>query len=101
MALDGASAVEDGLSALHDPEPSVRGAAARALGALGGSAVGGLRRTVDSSNADAARAAVVALQLTGSPEAAEVLGEIAESHRDESVRTLAAIALGRQVGHEH
>ncbi len=101
VALGGASAVEDGLSALHDPEPSVRGAAARALGALGGSAVGGLRRTVDSSNADAARAAVVALQLTGGPEAAAVLAEVAESHRDESVRTLAAIALGRRIGHKH
>ena len=56
---------------------------------------------MDSSNADAARAAVVALQLTGSPEAAAALAEIAESHRDESVRTLAAIALGRKIGHTH
>src|SRR4030095_7305224 len=97
-----ASAVEDGLSALHDPEPSVRGAAARALGTLGGDAGGGAARAGGSRNAGAAaRAAVVALQLTGSPEAAEVLAEIAESHRDESVRTLAAIALGRQIGHKH
>jgi HEAT repeats len=101
MALGGASAVEDGLTALHDPAPTVRGAAARALGTLGASSVEGLRRTVDSGNADAARAAVVALQLTGSPEASEALAEIAESHRDESVRTLAAIALGRQIGHKH
>jgi hypothetical protein len=42
---------------------------------------------------------VVGLQLTGSPEATEALALIADSHRDESVRTLAAIALGRKVGH--
>ena len=59
LALGGESAVEDGLSALHDPDPSVRSAAARAL------------------------------------------GEIADSHRDEGVRALAAIALGRKIGHVH
>ena len=101
VALGGESVLADGLSALHDPEPSVRGAAARALGSLGGSAVASLRREVDSSDTDAARAAVVALHLTGSPEAAAALAEIAESHRDESIRTLADIALGRKIGHAH
>jgi hypothetical protein len=101
LALGGESAVEDGLSALHDPDPGVRGAAARALGSLGASAIPGLRRKVDSSDEDAARAAVVALQLTGSPEATTALAEIADSHRDEAVRALAAIALGRKIGHVH
>lgn len=101
LALGGASAVEDGLSALHDPDPSVRGAAARALGSLGASAIPGLRRKVDSNDPDAARAAVVALHLTGSPTAVAALAEIADSHRDESVRALAAIALGRKIGHVH
>ncbi|MCI0437211.1 MAG: HEAT repeat domain-containing protein, partial [Gemmatimonadetes bacterium] len=101
LALGGASAVEDGLSALHDPDASVRGAAARALGSLGASAIPGLRRKVDSNDPDAARAAVVALHLTGSPEATAALAEIADSHRDESVRALAAIALGRKIGHVH
>ncbi len=101
LALGGEAAVEEGLSALHDPEPSVRGAAARALGSLGANAVPGLRREVESSDPDAARAAVVALQLTGSPEAAAALAEIADSHSDESVRALAAIALGREIGHAH
>jgi HEAT repeat protein len=73
----------------------------RALGSLGADAVPGLRRTVDSGGPDAARAAVGALQLTGSPEAAAALVEIAESHRDEGVRALATIALGRQLGHTH
>jgi hypothetical protein len=101
VAMQGSAALEDGLGALHDPEPRVRGAAARALGTLGASAVPGLRRAVDSSDLDAARAAVVALHLSGDPEAAAALAEIAESHRDESVRTLAAIALGRRIGHAH
>ena len=101
LALGGESAIEDGLSALHDPEPSVRGAAARALGSLGASAIPGLRRKVDSNDPNAARAAVVALSLTGSPEAAAALAEIADSHRDEGVRALAAIALGRKIGHVH
>ena len=101
FALGGASALEDGLSALHDPDASVRGAAARELGSLGASAVAGLRRTADSGDPDAARAAVVALHLTGTSEATDALAEIAESHRDESVRALAAIALGREVGHVH
>jgi hypothetical protein len=101
VEIGGASAVDDGLTALHDPDPSVRGAAARALGGLGAESVAGLRRTVEAGDADAARAAVVALQLTGSSEAAAALAEIAETHRDESVRTLARIALGRGIGHEH
>jgi HEAT repeats len=101
VALGGDSALEDGLSALHDPDAGVRGAAVRALGSLGASAVPGLRGKVDSNDPEAARAAVVALQLTGSSEATAALVEIAESHRDEGVRALAAIALGRQVGHVH
>jgi len=101
VALGGESAAPDGISALHDPDPSVRGAAARALGSLGAAAVPSLRREVESSDVDAARAAVVALQLTGSPDAKAALVEIADSHRDESVRALAAIALGRKVGHVH
>ena len=99
VATSGGTALEDALGALHDPDPTVRGAAARAVARLGASAVPALRRTVDASDPDAARAAVVALQLTGDPEAAAALAEIAESHPDESVRTLAAIALGRKIGH--
>jgi HEAT repeat protein len=101
VATSGSAALEDGLGALHDPEPSVRGAAARALGSLGAGAVPGLRRAVESNDLDAARAAVVALHLAQDPEASAALAEIAESHREESVRTLAAIALGRKVGDAH
>jgi hypothetical protein len=101
VALGGASALDPALATLHDPEPSVRGSAARALGTLGTSAVPGLRSVVDGSDPDAARAALVALHLTGAPEAKLALEEIAESHRDRGIRALAEIALGRQVGHTH
>jgi hypothetical protein len=101
VAIAGSDALEDGLGAFHDPEPSVRGAAARALAGLGASAVPEIRRAADSNDVDAARTAVVALHLSGGPEAAAALAEVAESHPDECVRALAAIALGREVGHAH
>jgi HEAT repeat protein len=56
---------------------------------------------VDSNDPEAARAAVVALHLTGRPEATAALAEIADSHRDQDVRALAAIALGLKFGHVH
>lgn len=101
VAIGGASALGPALATLHDAEPSVRGSAARALGSLGATAVPGLRDIVDGGDPDAARAALVALHLTGAPEASAALEEIAASHRDEGIRTLAEIALGREVGHVH
>ncbi len=101
VALGGISALDPALATLHDAEPSVRGSAARALGTLGASAVPGLRGVVDGGDPDAARAAVVALHLTGASEANLALEEIAESHRDEGIRALAEIALGREVGDRH
>ncbi len=101
VAIAGASAEGPALAALHDAEPPVRGSAARALGSLGAGAVPGLRGVVEGGDPDAARAAVVALHLTGAPEATAALEEIADSHRDEGIRALAEIALGRQVGHRH
>lgn len=101
VAIAGASAEAPALAALRDAEPSVRGAAARALGSLGATAVPGLRRVVEAGDPDAARAAVVALHLTGAPEATVALEEIAETHRDGSIRALAEVALGREVGHRH
>jgi hypothetical protein len=101
VAIGASGALEEGLAALRDREPSVRGAAAKSVASLGAGAVPGLRQVVDGGDPDAARAAVVALHLTGSAEATQALAEIAETHRDEGVRTLAAIALGRKIGHTH
>ena len=58
-----------------------------------------LRRVVDGGDLDAARAAVVALNLGASPEGGEALAEIASTHPDAGVRALAAVALGRPIGH--
>jgi hypothetical protein len=101
VAIVGPAGLDGALGALHDREADVRGAAARALGTLGASAVPGLRQVVDGSDPEAARAAVVALHLTASDEAGAALVEIADSHPDESVRALAAVALGRKLGHTH
>jgi hypothetical protein len=101
VALRGTDGLDGALGALHDSEAGVRGAAARALGTLGAAAVPGLRRVVDANDPEAARAAVVALHLTASPEAGAALVEIADSHPDEGVRALAAVALGRKIGHTH
>ncbi len=101
VAIRGEAALDPALATLYDAEPSVRGSAARALGSLGARAVPGLRGVVDSGDPDAARAALVALHLTGTPEAKLALEEIAGSHRDEGIRALAEIALGREVGHTH
>jgi HEAT repeat protein len=76
-------------------------ATSRAARFAEGEPIPGLLQKLDSNDPDAARAAVVALHLTGSPVAAAMLAEIADSHRDEGVRALAAIALGRKIGRVH
>jgi hypothetical protein len=47
----------------------------------------------------AARAATAALVLTDSAEGIAALGEIAVGHPDRSMRALAKIASGKEVGH--
>jgi HEAT repeat protein len=69
------------------------------MGALGSAAVPDLVRVTAAGDVDAAQAAIAALVLTGSAEGIAALGEIAERHSDQSVRALAKIALGENVGH--
>jgi HEAT repeat protein len=59
-----------------------------------------LRHVVDSGDPEAAQSAVGALRWTETPEAYAELVEIAETHPDPAVRTLAALAIGRSIGHE-
>ena len=47
------------------------------------------------------RAAIAALLLTGSAEGSAALHEIAERHSDQSLRGLARIALGKEIGDTH
>jgi hypothetical protein len=100
LALQGDGAVDTALGTLDDPELKVRGAAARGLARLGPSVVPVLRHVVDTGDSQAAQAAVGALRWTESVEAHAELVEIADSHPDLAVRTLAALAIGRSIGHE-
>jgi hypothetical protein len=92
-------AIDSVLPGLWDPEPAVRGAAVRGLGSLGAPAVPALKRVLEDDNPEAARSALAALAINGSPDASAALHEVAETHPDETLRTLAEIALGRPVGH--
>jgi len=99
VALQGDDAVEPVLRALGDPDRAVRGAAAGRLAAIGEPALPGLRAVAWGNDLEASRSSVAALSFVG-PEGHELLVEIAESHPDPGVRTLADIALGRPIGHE-
>ncbi len=77
----------------------MRGAAVLGLGSLGAPAVPALKRVIEDDDPEAARSALAALAINGSPDASAALHEVAETHPDETLRTLAEIALGRPVGH--
>lgn len=97
--LGGASELDRLLFAMQDDELRVRLAALRAVSALGAEAVPGLRQVVETGKPEAAQTAVGALATCG-PEGFAVLREVAASHPDESVRTLARTALGGAIGHK-
>jgi hypothetical protein len=101
VELRGGLATGAVLAALDDPDTSVRGAAALALGGLGAEVVPALRHVVDTGSPHAAQAAVGALRFTGSREAQAELREIADAHPDRGVRALARLAVGRPMAREH
>jgi hypothetical protein len=89
----GEESIDSVLPGLSDPEASVRGAAVRGLGSLGAPAVPALKRVIEDDDA------LAALAINGSPDARAALLHVAGTHPDETLRTLAEIALGRPVGH--
>jgi hypothetical protein len=91
--VGGAAAAEDASAGLFDPDRSVRGAAAVALGKVGEPAVPTLLRLAMTRTGDAASGPVVALSLAG-PAGAKALVEVARSHDDPEVRKIALFALG-------
>ncbi len=95
----GEEAIDSVVPGLADSEASVRGAAVLGLGSLGEPAVPALQRVIEDDDAEAAKSALAALAINGSPAARAALHEVAETHPDETLRTLAEIALGRPVGH--
>lgn len=99
VALQGRRAIDTALATLDDPELGVRAAAGRSLATLGPSVVPILRDVVDHGDSQAAQAAVGALRWTETREAQIELAEIAETHPDPAVRTLAELAIGRPIGH--
>ncbi len=99
--LEGDGALEPLLGALSDPEPQVRGTAARLLADLGEPAVSPLRQIVRGNDPEAASAAVVALGLSRAGDARAVLEEIAADHPEERVRKLAELTLSGTLGHDH
>ena len=104
--LGGANALPALLAALADPNAAVRNVAARATAARGDAAVPLLRSVVYgeyaavAGSADAQRSAIAALGMAGSS-GRRTLAEIAAEHPEESLRTLANIALGNLDTHDH
>jgi hypothetical protein len=101
VELRGVDAIDRAVYGLEDEDPEVREAAIRSIGTLGPEAVQALREIVDSGSPYAAQGAVGALSLAGGEAGYRALVEIAETHPDEGVRTLARTALGRPIGHRH
>jgi hypothetical protein len=100
-ALEGSRALEPAARALDDPDNRVRLAAADVLAGMGAEALPRLQRAVEDGPAPAAQAAVAGLSQLGTPESRAALREIAQTHPDRGIRTLARIAVGMGVGHVH
>ncbi|HYD48114.1 MAG TPA: HEAT repeat domain-containing protein [Terriglobales bacterium] len=100
IALAGPAIVDQVAPLLADLDPQVRLAAARALGKHRAAVVPQLRAIVAGEALELAKGAVLALDAAG-PAGRAALAEIAERHHDESIRNLAALALGKLEGHRH
>ncbi|MEN8160016.1 MAG: hypothetical protein ABFS41_08100 [Myxococcota bacterium] len=98
-ALAGPDATNTVLAAFGDRAPALRREAAELAAGLGADAVPRLRDVALGWPDPAPETAVLALRLGGSPAAAAVLGELAQAHPDARIRALAALAIGRPLGH--
>ncbi|MBW2418588.1 MAG: HEAT repeat domain-containing protein [Deltaproteobacteria bacterium] len=101
VVLGGKDAVDGAARALSDPDREVRRAALEGLASLGDAAVPTLRQAVSSNDPEAAQAAIAALSICEAASAQAALVEIAATHPDPALRTLADIALGRPIGDTH
>ena len=100
LELEGADGLNDAIRGLEDPVPDVRLASMRAIASLDPEAIRDLEYVVDTGSKEGARSAVVTLSFMGH-EAHLLLLKISEQHSDESLRTLAGIAVGKPMGHTH
>ena len=85
--------VDGAVPALSDSDPSVRSAAAQALGGLGPPVVPTLEKMA-RTRPEAARSAITALTLAG-PQGIAVVRRMADDHADERLRDFARLALGK------
>ena len=97
--LSGAGALDALLEAFSDREASLRSEAARLAAGLGPEGVPRIREVALGWPSPAPETAVLALRLSGSQEAAASLRELADTHPDPRIRTLAGVAIGRPLGH--
>lgn len=99
IEMNGIAAFADVVPALGDADSTVRLAAVNAVGGLGAAAVAPLTRLVEDGSLGEATGAVLALDRCGGP-GRTALMKVAADHRDERVRNVALLALGK-LGHEH
>ncbi|MGH7288769.1 MAG: hypothetical protein ACREI8_12195, partial [Myxococcota bacterium] len=76
-----------------------RSEAARLAAGVGPEGVPRIREVALGWPSPAPETAVLALRLSGSPEAAASLRELADTHPDPRIRMLAGVAIGRPLGH--
>jgi hypothetical protein len=97
--LMGADALDTILAAFGDRDAGLRADAAGLAAGLGAPAVPRLREVALGWPDPAPETAVLALRLSGAAPAAEVLTELADQHPEPRIRALAALAIGRPLGH--
>jgi HEAT repeat protein len=97
--LRGPASLDTVLQAFDDENAEVRNEAALLAAAFGPTVVPRLREVADGWPWPASQTAVVALRSANSPESTAALVHLADEHPDERVRTMAAVALGRGIGH--
>lgn len=99
--LEGPASLETLLDAFDDEDAAVRNQAGLLAAAFGPEAVPRLGEVARRWAWPASETAVRALRHTNQAEARAVLVELADTHPDPRVRTLAGLALGRGLGHKH
>jgi HEAT repeat protein len=97
--LEGPASLDALLDAFDDEDGAVRKEAAEHTAAFGPDVVPRLRDAATRWPWPASQTAVLALRTANCPESRTALVELADQHEDERVRTLAALALGRAIGH--
>jgi hypothetical protein len=97
--LRGAEALHTIRAAFGDRAAGLRGEAAGLAAGHGAPAVPRLREVALGWPDPAPETAVLALRLCEAAPAAEVLAELAEGHPEPRIRALAALAIGRPLGH--